>query len=715
MHFDESSAQRDRVERAHPDSGKWLTSEDDYKKWKSSAHSSLFLIRGKPGSGKSTLAKHILEGISSHSSTESYVGSTAKQIKHDSLVASFFYSFRGGKEKTSHTMMLQSLLYQLLSQEERLFPLFQKIYRAKRSASKIEWQKEDLEKVFAALPSLKTQQTIYIFLDAMDESAEEGRPEILKILQNICATDSNCTFKCLIASRPLPDGQIDESAHYGIILQDKNRGDIEKLITSGLQHITKLAGGGAVDFELAYEHMVNNAHGVFLWVSLVLKELEKVAASGASQEEVDFCLRNLPLDLEEMYERIIQRLKHQPQSMIDQAVKMLTWVTFAGRPLSIEELHDAVVIPTHPKPFNPHSRFLERAKIHGFEKRLQVCCGPLLEVRQSAVQLLHQTIREHLLREDRRATPFDTDEGRGDTEIAFGCIRYLSLLCLPSFTEPAVTWSSRAYDEFVKWLTGYPLLLYVVYFLSRHLKSLAGDSTVLNELLGLFKDFQKQDASFCLFEGWMRTLGRSETSFPPSMNPGQFRAKCLIAAVKNGHEGVSRSVLALQTDINAIDEDSGNSALHMAVDTKSKSMVELLLSMNANINLKNRKSQTPFSRAAELGLEGIALLLLETNTYGNRAIAQLGNAMAASLGHEALAKLLLDSGADVNARDGEHGNALEAAVSGGHPGIVELLLDSDADFNAQGRKYETALLAVRQRGHQRISQMLLDATADPNL
>lgn len=151
LRFDEFTARRDRVQEAHPNTGKWLEEDRAYQEWKTSNGSSLLCIRGKPGSGKSTLAKAILISMKKNYGITNKPKPDAWQ---DVLIADFFYSFRGGVKETSHGLMLQSILYQLLNQDERLFPLFQKVYRTKRSVGNVMWQYEDLREIFASLSSL---------------------------------------------------------------------------------------------------------------------------------------------------------------------------------------------------------------------------------------------------------------------------------------------------------------------------------------------------------------------------------------------------------------------------------------------------------------------------------------------------------------------------------------------------------------------------------
>lgn len=129
------------------------------------------------------------------------------------------------------------------------------------------WAYEDLKSLFESLASLDIYQKIYIFLDAMDESSEPVRPEILRLLLRLCSTSSKCIFKCLVATRPLPAREIDEREDFChvIILQDKTQEDIDKVVTAGLDDIQNQPPGLSIDFNFAHEYITQHAQGVFLW------------------------------------------------------------------------------------------------------------------------------------------------------------------------------------------------------------------------------------------------------------------------------------------------------------------------------------------------------------------------------------------------------------------------------------------------------------------
>ena len=171
---------------------------EDYIAWREVETSSLLLIEGKPGSGKSTLVKRILSTLlPDHQATDNETDSP--------LVAYFFYSYRGGALETSHQVMLQSILYQLLRQElTKLYPLFRKAYRRRLRHRIHEWEMADLVQILSSLQNFDLGKRFFIILDGMDESESQTdgvnwRSGVLDLLVNICSS-STCIIKALIAT-----------------------------------------------------------------------------------------------------------------------------------------------------------------------------------------------------------------------------------------------------------------------------------------------------------------------------------------------------------------------------------------------------------------------------------------------------------------------------------------------------------------------------------
>jgi GTPase SAR1 family protein len=400
LYFREYSARQNRVSEAQESTGSWIEDHSAYKAWDEDPNSSLLWLHGKPGSGKSTLAKRVInskrtesqksrqmknDGAShSNSGPTSYVDISDKDS--NVIVAAFFYSFRGGKTETSHTLMLRSLLYQILEQNSTLFPHFRDLYRTllKTQGPHPEWSHKDLKSSFESLRNIQTQVKMYIIVDAMDESDKDRKPEILSLISTLCSSRSSCIFKGLIASRP----ELDIKGHLGkchrITLEEENSQDIKNVIIRDLGRISDLAELREPESELGEvrDYMIEHSHGVFLWVSLVLKELEKqIVNKGFSEANLMNLLKSLPFELGELYKRIVDELvANREKEDVKEGQKSLVWAIFAERPLAIDEFGDSLIIPSGPAKLPLSEVSLRKSRIRLLERRIAYITGGLLEV-----------------------------------------------------------------------------------------------------------------------------------------------------------------------------------------------------------------------------------------------------------------------------------------------------------------------------------------------
>ncbi|PNP57317.1 hypothetical protein FNYG_15238 [Fusarium nygamai] len=144
------------------------------------------------------------------------------------------------------------------------------------------------------------------------------------------------------------------------------------------------------------------------------------------------------------------------------------------------------------------------------------------------------------------------------------------------------------------------------------------------------------------------------------------------------------------------------------------------------IFLDDRCSMVCIDRAFRAASEGghiqVVERLLEAGAIVNAAAAgsegRTALQAASAGGHIQVVERLLEAGADINAAVAEYGGrtALQAASEGGHIQVVERLLEAGADINAAAAKYrgQTALQVASAGGHIRVVERLLEAGADVN-
>ena len=646
---------------------------------------------------------------------------------------------------------------------------------------------------------------IYFLLDAMDESEngnEDGRrrTEVLSLLSELCSRKGEIIFKIIIASRPANDIEKTLRGIRHIELQKENTTDIEKVVDTGLRLLWESMNEDDDDFdsnsggsesgedsdsnsdgdlsaktpkgangqrdqkslvmvsgtmhdinediykeELRFvgEYLTRHADGVILWVVLILDKLLRHVEKGShTKREIKEKLESLPMGLESIYEEIVVRLrgKHDEKG-IAQGRLMLTWGSFAKRPLTVQELRDAIAIPTETGyVFERPTDFLDENRIHipdetnwaPIRRRIADMCGSLLEVVRPnsenlikihcksrrvkptyVVQLLHQTVKDFLVHSN-SASPLNLDQTHGQCLIATILLRYLTL-SLPMENlqrKPIQDWGQKEYMEFVKYLLNRPLLGYILSFLQHHIRDLGADATRL-ELEKFLQELQGQPEchAWALLDSWCR-LELLLPSAPPesSVLAETFKAKCLITASQAGHADVVRLMLEARADLMREHRDR-KTVLHQAAERGHEAVVRLLLEKGAAIEAKDSTGGTALHQAAGNGHETIVRLLLENGAaietnwgYGG------GTALhwAARNGHEAVVRLLLEKGAAIEAKDEIEWTALYWAAVRGYEAVVQVLLDKGAAIKATGGM---ALYWAARNGHEAVVRLLIEKGA----
>ncbi|KAF8531181.1 hypothetical protein BDD12DRAFT_767460, partial [Trichophaea hybrida] len=468
----------EKIAAEHEGSLEWLWGHKQYQAWSSTNTSDLLVIEGKPGSGKSTLTKYFKLNLVKR-----------EPLAKQSIVASFFYSFREGELQTDHSNMLRSILYDVLNQNETFFFHFQlHLRKAIQPGKRFQWPYNSLKEILLSFRSHPAEERLYFIIDAMDESGVDDRRTIIKLLRDLCNTKEPCVVKVFLASRPITLLNLTLVEIPNIIrMQDVNQQDIEMFAESFL--------GPELNFppkilRKATEYIVENARGVFIWVHLVKEKLLRFSESSGRPKEIYKFLRDLPIELDEFYNRILGELGIRENQVVEDGVKMFRFVLFAYRPLRIEELHHILAIPDNLEAeFSLHDESFEENLILDIKTSIVHCGGNFLEIKRldehTSVQVMHQTVLEFFLHSDGPAAVFLRSDGPvaetsfrmtdNDIHIRISvvCIRYL-MLCATNFTVaneiPNVeSWMSNHFEAYARYLKDRPLINYALSHLKQHL------------------------------------------------------------------------------------------------------------------------------------------------------------------------------------------------------------------------------------------------------
>ncbi|KAK2746828.1 hypothetical protein FQN57_002870 [Myotisia sp. PD_48] len=581
LFFREWNARETRIEMV--DGAEWLSSHEEYLKWRDNPSSSFLWIEGKPGSGKSTLSKQIAQKLnrgrrthnrqaSSDTTSEiQYSYASGPQDYHDPIVAEFYFSFRGGISETSHELMLRSIVYQIWSQNQKLFLILRDRYRERKRGSSNNagnqpmWRYEDLKSALNSLHRINFPLNVFIVLDGMDESDDFQRKDVLCFLSRLAAKSSDCIIKVSVASRP-ENGIRPVAEVYNIVLQDLNMEDIRKTVERNIDNIGRLCGltdtSSQQGLSKIKHYIIENSHGVFLWVALVLQDLNRHVRKGAfTIASLEKRMHKLPRELggqNGFYRAIVDSLvrhlakaKHCEAEELDEALhrgrRILAWVTFPKRPISADEMRDVLATDASIS----SDEFEENRPIQ-LERGILSYCGTLVEVQstQQVVQLIHQTAREFLLDRGSVASPYDLDELSGDIEIAATCCRHLKIAFLADCPQMNADDKFSHVGRVIKHLSKHCLLNYSLPNFMTHLDHL-GDrgEEIRTEFESFLEILRSRPRSYAtlLLSPWAKSLTRSQALLQSS---DELRAiDCIRAAAGWATSKQAREILySLQPD-----------------------------------------------------------------------------------------------------------------------------------------------------------------------
>lgn len=159
----------------------------------------------------------------------------------------------------------------------------------------------------------------------------------------------------------------------------------------------------------------------------------------------------------------------------------------------------------------------------------------------------------------------------------------------------------------------------------------------------------------------------------------------LLDLANRGETQIVLATLDTDTSIDTVQAD-GTSLLHWAVYYNDFALVNRLLELGADVNLRNNYDASPLSQAAITGNPDIIEALLNAGADPNESFTdgQTAIMVIARTNNLDAARVLLDQGADVNKAEQFRGQtALMWAAAQKQPEMLQLLLDHGADPNAR--------------------------------
>lgn len=418
---DFKSACRDR----HPGTCEWIFRKPEFQGWSSCDGTDpqvrMLWVSAIAGAGKTVLAASIIAHC---------------QVQIKPLVkwpVLYFFFKNTDDEKDSILSMTRSLLHQLYISfsandlNHDLIVLKENSGKDSMLSDERAW--EMFMKYAGRLPGMT------VVLDALDECKLS---DIDELLDRLCLVARTMEVRVIVTSRR--EENIRERLQWWPcipIQQEDVDSDIQNFVNAKVRNMARLKPGLR---ERIIQTLSSRHEGMFLWAFLMIKELKSLA----TVREVEQRLSAAPKGLKEMHQAIIRRLGSTLSSSERAiALKVLSWVVSAMRPLRLAELHEILRFEIQ--------RGTESDDLLYSEKDLELLCGSLVTTRNGDLQLIHLSTKEILQeRPDEMGLedvccPFYVDVRESGPRMALLCASYIATHQhdIESYTTPKLTTTSR--------------------------------------------------------------------------------------------------------------------------------------------------------------------------------------------------------------------------------------------------------------------------------
>ncbi|KAH0423433.1 hypothetical protein CcaCcLH18_12166 [Colletotrichum camelliae] len=690
--------QRDILGNADPYSC-CLLGSDSFRSWNEDDLRSLWCF-GAPGAGKSVVAASVYADL-------------IEQHREENVAVMIAFCSFDDEDSQSPRNLVASLLKQILqAQGSSKVPPKLKEHHSKAATSK-DGQPLNLESLTQFLrEELKTYDAAYVILDALDEVSNLAeRAAVVKAFHNIGAG-----VKVIITSRhsediteALQQTQIckecqtkDAEVYWreleweGVWYQPRES-DISNYVATRLdsdRELKKLLGPDSGQETLrrsAIDTVTEKSEKIFLLARLHVDSLADCLTVGALKR----ALKGLTGDLDQMYSKSLERMERalRPKHR-DILKKLLLWIAWGQRPLSIAELGHALAI-------HPGIEEIDEDDILPVREITTWSAGLLFIDSGDFVKVIHPTTSRFFVERRDKLYP------KGDGVIAHDCLHYLNMKVL---REPLSGPDQRAL--FLIRRKAYPLIEYAVLQSFKHVAR------------SREKDDDNRAAGFLLSD--------ARNSFVQAMyylDP-EWSIEADVSALHVAvYLGLADVVSILIDEGEEIDTRDffGATPLMYAADRGNVALPELksLLEAGADASLACDNGSTALIRAVGLDAESLVTRLLRENDVNINAIPSDGSTSSAlitsikSANPSIIKKLVARKDVDVNLPDdGKLGGLTPlhiAVVWRNIPAIKHLLgrKDIEVDGKEPGQGW-TPLYFGAHYGYTDCMEMLLDRGADLN-
>ena len=521
------------------------------------------------------------------------------ELREQGEVAVCYFFFKDNGEQNNLCTALCAVLHQLICDQPSLICQALPAWNSNKNA--LTNEPNEMWRILLTA-AISIRRDIICVFDALDECQEDDRRQLINRLRDFrqaqSLSESAHSLKFLVTSRPYDNVQRwfhdveSEFPHVRVRGEDENL-QIGKEINIVIdQQVQKLSSEFKLGLDIQKrlrDCLESMQHRTYLWLHLALDEIRNKYRRSLNPSKVSIEDLALPRNVEEAYEHMLQKTDH---TLSDRVRRILLTIIGARRPLSSEEMY-IVLSLTETRDKNVLD--LTDFEACRFESQLRDWCGLFVFIVDSRLFLIHQTAKEYLIA-NTPVMPSSIYSWKScfslpevETEMVRCCIAFLELeendtilskmkdheRDLQYELEFQYRQSCRPHSGILD-LQRTRFLEYCIEFWVSHLEGAAcfTDQDLCQRIFHLLT--QRRD----LFDIWSKQLWSKELCNGPEGLQAQHvlsKVGCVSALRCLGQGG--------PVDWNIVC-DTGESALHIAVNCGHVSTARCLIELGADVNLR---------------------------------------------------------------------------------------------------------------------------------
>lgn len=345
----------------------WILDHSHFRRWRNEQNRMLW-IKGGPGTGKTMVICGLINDVEPSTRLSDH--------NADPLLSYFFYQATDVRFNNG-TAMLRNLIYLLIIQRPSLIRHVRKKYdHIGRALFEESDPWDHLSAIFINILRDLRGTTTYLIIDALDECTDLERligfilgflPEYSHVKWLVSSRETHI-IKRFLRSNDFQMGlSIDLKESVSAI------DDIGTYIDERVSQLKFLQDNHALQ-ELIRHTLRQKSNGSFLWVSLVILQLQTIESG-----DVEAVTNAVPTDLEGIYAQMLDQIHKLYERKY--CLLVLAAATLAYRPLHLLELAVVSGLPS-----------VNTERVGEFVKM----CGSFLTLRDDHIYMIHASARDYL-------------------------------------------------------------------------------------------------------------------------------------------------------------------------------------------------------------------------------------------------------------------------------------------------------------------------------